>query len=162
MSKRVKELNLQMRADLMRTYREVAPKCWRQIDAYRRTVKHEAPRFYVSPKQAYQIILPMLDGDTRITDKMPIRKRKMYEELYERVLEAAQRREFIGKSLWFIIPWVVSQPAPEFYLSVEQMKKIFNEEKGWRRRARKWNGLLKRYEYVDEMVSKEGGEYVGR
>jgi hypothetical protein len=104
----------------------------------------------------------MLDGDTRITDKMPIRKRKMYEELYERVLEAAQRREFIGKSLWFIIPWVVSQPAPEFYLSVEQMKKIFNEEKGWRRRARKWNGLLKRYEYVDEMVSKEGGEYVGR
>lgn len=142
------DINRQKRDDLMAVYRQVYPKCWRQRDAYRRTVKHPAPRFYVTPKQAYQKILSMLDGDYSEIRKMGPLRQKMYRDLFELVLVAAEKREFIGKSLWFIIPWVVTQPAPEFYLAEETFKKIFHEEKGWRRRPRRWNRELKRFEHI--------------
>jgi hypothetical protein len=140
------EINRQKRDDLMAVYRQVYHKCWRQRDAYRRTVQHAAPRFYVTPKQAYQRLLPMLDGDFSVIENMSPLKKKMYMDLFDIVLETAERREFLGKSLWFIIPWVVTQPAPEFYTTEERFKQIFHEVKGWKRKPRQWNGTLKRWE----------------
>lgn len=155
MSKANDDINRQKREDLMAVYRQVYPKCWRQRDAYRRTVKHAAPRFYITPKQAYQNILPMLDGDFSKVEKMEPLRKKMYMDLFEIVLETAERREFIGKSLWFIIPWVVTQPAPEFYLAEETFKKIFHEVKGWRRRPRRFNKETKKWESLSTLPEGE-------
>lgn len=157
---KMNDINQQKREDLMAVYRQVYPKCWRQRDAYRRTVKHAAPRFYVTPKQAYQKILPMLDGDFSEIEVMAPLRRKMYMDLFDIVLATAERREFIGKSLWFIIPWVVTQPAPEFYVAEETFKKIFHEVKGWRRKPRRWNKARKKWEAatVSQHTEREGGE----
>lgn len=114
-----------MRSALMDAYREVAPDCWSQREAWERTVKHPAPRYYVTPKQAYQRILPMVSGDFSEIERMRPDRRRLYESLYKKVIEAAQRREFIGKSLWFIVPWVITQPAPEFFIGWECIRKTF-------------------------------------
>lgn len=149
------EINRQKRDDLMAVYRQVYHKCWRQRDAYRRTVQHAAPRFYVTPKQAYQRLLPMLDGDFSVIENMSPLKKKMYMDLFDIVLETAERREFLGKSLWFIIPWVVTQPAPEFYTTEERFKQIFHEVKGWKRRDRYWDGKQKKWIYTDGQSQEE-------
>ena len=119
-----------MRDALMAVYRDVAPKCFSQRDAWEQTIKHPAPRYYVSPKQAYQRLLPLLDGDTSGLDAMKPERRRMYMSIFEKVMEASQRREFAGKSLWYIIPWVVSQPAPEFFIGAESIRKTFRYVKG--------------------------------
>lgn len=119
----------QMREDLLTTYRRVAPKVMTQMDAWRKTVNSPAPRYYVSPKQAYQKVAPMLKGDFKDYEQMTPIRRKMYKSIFDEVLRASQRREFIGKSLWFIIPWVVTQPAPEFFILPQTMKKMFSRKK---------------------------------
>ena len=114
-----------MRVALMDTYRKVAPDCWSQQEAWEKTVRHPAPRYYITPKQAYQRLLPMLSGDFSEVDSLKPDRRRMYYSLYNQVVEAAQRRDFHGKSLWHIIPWVVSQPAPEFFIGTESIEKTF-------------------------------------
>lgn len=125
MSRTIYKHTNEMRQALWEAYRDVYRHCWTQNEAWKRTVRHPAPRFYVSPKQARLVVAPLLRGDFSQLEKMSPEKKKMYREIYERVLQAAQRPEFVGKSLNYIIPHIVSQPAPEFYLEVETIRKTF-------------------------------------
>ena len=67
----------------------------------------------------------MVTGDFSQVDKLRPSRRKMYMELFEKLQEMMQRKEYIGKSLWFICQFVVSQPASEFYISERTFKDIF-------------------------------------
>lgn len=126
MSKR-NAINAQMKQDLISAYREVAPKCWRQWDAYKRTVTHPAPRFYVTPKQAYQKVKKALEGDTSEIERMKPNRQRLYMCLCRLTIEATQERKFQGKSLWYIMPFIVTRPAPEFYITPKHLGFLFNE-----------------------------------
>lgn len=115
----------EMRKALMEAYNEVYRHCWTQQEAWRRTVRHPAPRFYISPKQARLVVAPMLRGDFSVLEGMMPTRQRMYRCIYDRVLKAAQKPEFVGKSLNFIIPHIVCQPAPEFFIGPESMRKTF-------------------------------------
>lgn len=125
MTRRNFSLTCIMREDLLKAYREVYTSCRSQKEAYLKTVKHAAPRFYVTPKQAYDRLRLMVHGDFTEVDKLSLIRRKMYYDLFEKLNVTSQRTEYIGKSLWFICPFLVTQPADEFYLSVESFKDIF-------------------------------------
>ena len=101
MVRRKFELTCKMREDLMEAYREVYTKCRTQREAYEKTVTHPAPRFYVTPNQAYDMLRQMVMGDTSKIEKLS------------------------PKILWFICQFLVSQPASEFYISADTFKDIF-------------------------------------
>jgi hypothetical protein len=136
----------QMRDDIIATYREVAPKCWSQHEAWEKIARHPAPRFYISAKQAHDKLRKMAVGDFAEVDKMSPEKRRMYYTLYERMQEMAQKKEMIGKSLNFMCPFLVGQPAPEFYLSPQTVGHIFNNCKrhGKEYRETEIRGISKR------------------
>lgn len=125
MARRNFELTCKMREDLMNAYREVYIKCHSQKEAYMKTVKRPAPRFYVTPKQAYCMLRQMVRGDFSKVEMLAPQKQNMYMELFGKLQQLSQRQEFIGKSLWFICQFLVSQPASEFYISAETFKDIF-------------------------------------
>lgn len=125
MARRNFELTCKMREDLMNAYREVYARCRSQKEAYRKTVKCPAPRFYVTPKQAYCMLRRMVRGDFSKVQTLAPHKQSMYMEMFGKLQQISQRQEFIGKSLWFICPFLVAQPASEFYISVETFKDIF-------------------------------------
>lgn len=140
MSKRNYSIIEEMRVALMDTYRKVAPDCWSQQEAWEKTVRHPAPRYYITAKQAYQRLLPMLSGDFSEVDSLKPDRRRMYYSLYHQTLEIAQKREFHGKSLWYIIPWAITQPAPEFFIGTESIAKTFRFVKRGRFEGGKnWN-----------------------
>ena len=117
-------ISKQMYEDLIKAYIQVAPHSWTQKDAFKKTVKQPAPRFYVSPKQAAQIISPMLRGDFSKVDSMLPNRRRMYYCLYNRVVEMSERWQFVNKSLSYIMQYAVVTPAPEFFISCNQMTNI--------------------------------------
>lgn len=110
--------------DLIEAYKKVAPLSWTQEEAYKRAVKMPAPRYYVSPKQAAQVIAPMVRGDFERVDFMGRNKRRMYYAIYNRVVELSEKRQFVGKSLLYITRFAVASPAPEFYVSYHCLAKI--------------------------------------
>jgi hypothetical protein len=113
-----------MQRDLIEAYKRVYSSCWTQKQAYERMVDEPAPRYYVSPKQASVILSPMMKGDfVRVDMMMPLR-REMYYSLYHEVIKLCERREFIGKSLSYIMKFAVTQPAPKFYISPTRAKII--------------------------------------
>lgn len=114
-----------MRQDLMNAYREVYSKCHSQREAYIKTVKHPAPRFYVTPTQAYKMMRPVVAGDFSKLEALPPLKRDMYIEMFDTLRRMTQKQEFMGKSLWFICQFLVTYPASEFYLSINTFKDIF-------------------------------------
>lgn len=123
------ELAILMREDLMSVYREVYTSCHSQEEAYRKVVHHPAKRFYVTPKHAWERLRLMAKGDFSVLDRCTDVTRRMYLELFRQLQQLSQRKEFIGKSLWFICPFLVSQPAPEFYMDERTFKLIFNTMK---------------------------------
>lgn len=114
-----------MREALMDAYRKVYRFCWTQQEAWEKAVRSEAPRYYVSAKQAYLVLLPMVRGERSHLRDMKPEKQRMYESLFERVMDAAQRPEFLGCSLHTIIPHVINQRAPEFFIGPESIRKTF-------------------------------------
>ena len=125
MARRSFELTCIMREDLMNAYRGVYSKCHSQGEAYYKTVKHPAPRFYVTPTQAYNMMRPIVAGDFSKLNALPPLKRNMYIEMFNVLRALTQKQEFMGKSLWFICPFLVTHPASEFYLSKNTFKDIF-------------------------------------
>lgn len=111
-----------MQDDLIAAYCKASGSSWSQPDAYKKAVKMPAPRYYVTPKQAYQVIAPMMKGDFERVNLMLPNRRRMYYSLYRKCLELAERREF--KSLWSMMPTAVSSPAPEFFLSWTSLMRI--------------------------------------
>lgn len=117
MSKANYDISKQMQQDLIAAYKRVYGKCWSQHEAYERMVNEPAPRYYISPKQASQNIALMVRGDfSKVEMMMPLR-REMYYSLFSVVQELSERREFIGKSLSYIMKFAVIQPAPKFFIS---------------------------------------------
>lgn len=125
MSKSNFDLTKQFREDLMDAYREVSARCWSQGEAWRKTAKHPAPRYYVTAKEAHEKLRRMVAGDTSVVDNMTAPRRRMYYSLFEKLQEMTQQREMIGKSLWFMCPFLVTQPAPEFFVEPRTVRYIY-------------------------------------
>lgn len=119
------ELIDRQRDDLMKAYREIAPNCHSQQEAWEKVVHSPAPRYYVSPKRAWDILRRMAVGDFSKVDSMKPIRQKLYYTLFNRMDEMTQRKEFVGKSLWFICQFLVSEPAPEFFIQPSNLKFIF-------------------------------------
>jgi hypothetical protein len=143
-------ISRQMQEDLIKAYCKACDGSWTMEDACAKAVKMPAPRFYVSPKTAYLIISPMVKGNFEKVDLCNPSRRRMYYELYKVVLKLAEKREFVGESLWHIINFAVTQPAPEFFVSPHSLycirlnlKKGRIEEDG-RQGRREVKGIRKR------------------
>lgn len=127
MPRRDYELTKKLREDLFATYREVcASGCHTQLEAWKKTLSHPAPRYYVTPKRAYMVLCDMVKGDFTKVDAIQENKRRMFYSMYDKLLELSQLPQFMGKSLWFICQFLVSQPAPEFYLTPNALAMIFS------------------------------------
>lgn len=117
-------LRRQLYRDLIEAYKAVAPTCWTQSEAYERMVKQPAPRYYVTAKQAYQVIAKMVKGDFEMVNMMLPLRRKMYYALYDEFVSLCEKPMFYNKSVWFIMQHAVARPAAEFYISAERAKHI--------------------------------------
>ena len=125
----------EMREALMKAYCDVYRFCWNQQEAWEKAVRSEAPRYYVSAKQAYLVLLPMVRGERKHLEVMTPEKKRMYESLFDKVMFAAQRPEFVGMSLHAIVPHVICEKAPEFFVGSESIRKTWRMMKR-RERAR--------------------------
>ena len=122
----------QMRRDLMTVYRQVYPHCMEQWDAWVRTVESPAPRYYVSAKQACQIVTPMFRGDYRLFNKLSPLRQKMYKSIYDRVEKMSESWQYQGMSIWAIMPHALNSPAPQFFILPQTMKKMFERKRAKR------------------------------
>lgn len=93
-------------------------------EACNRAVKHPAPRYYITPKQAFQVISPMMKGNFIYVNAMSDNKRRMYHSLFKVVVDMSEKREYRDKSLWYIVQHAVNTPAPEFFLAGNTMYRI--------------------------------------
>ena len=103
-----------------------------QTEAFERTVRHPASRFFIETRRAYQNIYPMLRGDFSRIEKMKPLRQEMYRALYDVVMRLSQKRRFWGKSPYYIVKFAILEPAPRFYIGVEKMRKVFRERRGKR------------------------------
>lgn len=136
MTKSNYDLTHQMRDDVMAAYRDVAPHCWSQEEAWVKVAKHPAKRYYISPKQAHDILRKMTVGNFEYVNKMRPERQRLYYSLFEKLQAMTQKKEFIGKSLAFICPFLVTQPAPEFFVSASTISQIFANYKKYGREYR--------------------------
>jgi len=118
------DISRQMQRDLIAAYKQVCGSCWTQRQAYERMVQQPAPRFYVTAKQASQVIARMVRGDFTFVDRMQPMRRQMYYDLFDVVMQLFEKREFIGKSLSYVMNFAVVQPAPRFYIGPIRAKNI--------------------------------------
>ena len=122
----------QYQEDLIKAYNKVAHLSWTQDDAYRKAVKLPAPRYYVSAKQAAQIIAPMVRGDFERVNMMNPNRKRMYYSIFDKVIELSEKRAFIGKPLLYIVRFAVTSPAPEFFVSPQTLAMVRrNLKKGY-------------------------------
>ncbi len=103
-----------------------------QTEAFERTIRHPASRFFVEPRRAHQNIYPMLRGDYSRLEKMKPLRQEMYKALYDVVMRLSQKRQFWGKSPYYIVKFAILEPAPRFYIGVEKMRKVFRERRAKR------------------------------
>lgn len=103
-----------------------------QTEAFERTVRHPASRFFIDARRAYQNIYPMLKGDYSRLEKMKPLRQEMYKAMFGVVMSLSQKRQFSGKSPYYIVRFAILEPAPRFYIGVEKMRKIFRERRSRR------------------------------
>lgn len=117
--------------ELMKVYCKICREyeCRTQAEAFERTVRHPASRFFIEPRRAYQNIYPLLRGDYSRLEKMRPLRQEMYKGLFDIVMKLSQKRQFWGKSPYYIVRFAVMEPAPRFYIGVENMRKVFRERK---------------------------------
>lgn len=118
------DISKQFQDDLIKAYNSVAAHCWSQEEAYLKAVKQPAPRYYVSAKQAAQVISPMVRGDFERVDLMLPNRRRLYYSLFQRVMELSEKRNFVGKPLGYIVQFAVISPAPEFFVGKYSIEKV--------------------------------------
>lgn len=118
-----------MRDDFLAAYREVAPGCITQYGAYRKAANHPAKRYYITPKQAMQVISKYLKGDKSIIMNMKPNRRKLYLSLIDEVLDIANHPDHQGKSLVQICRIAVKRPAPSFFITPDYAKMLFLRSK---------------------------------
>jgi hypothetical protein len=140
------DISRQMQIDLMEAYKRVCSTCWSQQEAYERMVREPAPRYYVTPKQACQVISPMLRGDFEMVNMMLPVRRAMYYSLFDEVVRLSEKRDFIGRGLMHIMREAVNRPAPRFFISPSRAKIIrgwlkgglYDDEGRFRSECQKW------------------------
>jgi hypothetical protein len=106
--------------DLMLAY-DAYKATHKQIDVhalYADLVVQPAPRFYVSETRARVVVSRMMKGD-KLQGMRPL-KRAMFEEIHRRVKVLAKEHPKADLSL--LCAEVVTQPAPQFYLSPASAK----------------------------------------
>lgn len=118
------DISRQQQDDLIKAYNSVAPHCWSQREAYEKAVLQPAPRYYITPRQAAQVISPMVKGNFEKVNMMLPNKRRMYYSLFQKVIELSEKRCFIGKSLTYIMQYAVASPAPEFFCSPDVLHMV--------------------------------------
>ena len=118
------DISKQFQDDLIKAYNSVAPHCWSQDEAYKKAVKLPAPRYYVTPKHASEVVSRMIKGDFEMVDMMRPNRRRMYYSLFDKVIELSEKRNFVGKSLSYIMQFAVCCPAPEFFTGFETLHKV--------------------------------------
>lgn len=89
-------------------------------EIYHLVAQSRASRFWVVPSHAKKTLYKMMYGRT-IANQEPIRRR-MYSEILRRVTEYMRTHRHTTFS--HAVYYVVSQPAPEFYLSPSTIKRI--------------------------------------
>lgn len=117
MSKTNYDISKQMQNDLIKAYCQSCPGSWTMQEACEKAVKLPAPRFYVTAKQAYQVISRMMKGDFRRVNKLKPLRKKMYYELFDVTVKLSESWQHAGKKLWSIMPFAVIHPASEFFIS---------------------------------------------
>lgn len=130
MTKSNHSLAVQLRRDLFAAYRDVTSKpCPTQTMAWIRTVRHPAPRFYVSSKRAANAMSDLINGNLTNFNKLSKMRQAMYIELYNIVLQLSQKKEFIGKPLKYIVSFAIAQPASSFFVPPRRFREIFRNAK---------------------------------
>lgn len=121
----------EMRHDLMKAYREVCADCPQgttQIQVYEMVVNKPAPRFYIDPRSALQVLSPIMRGDRSALEQMKPLRQQMYEDLFDVVMRLSQKKDYWCKSLYVILKDAVLQPAPRFYINTMRMGQIWKAE----------------------------------
>lgn len=119
----------EMKDDLMKVYKEVAPFCKSQNEAWKRTVLHPAPRYYLSEPHAIRVIKSIINGETDKIDKMPSTVKRRCYSLYNEVLRLSENPKYTNKPIVYLVRLALYNPAPEFFLTTERFRRIFYEEK---------------------------------
>ena len=115
-------------ADLLCVFRECvmnSPADESMDEVYQRIVNSKSKRFWVSEEQASKVVSYMMKGNK--IDYMRDNKRKMFEEIYIRVMK--MREENPNIRLFRLVEIIVSQEAPCFYMTSGSAKVIISQIK---------------------------------
>lgn len=134
-------LKEEMREDLMQCYREVAPTCYSQVGAWKKTVSHPAKRYYITTRAALVHVKNIIRGDLQRVNAMKPTHRRMYLTIADEVMRLANTPQHHGKSLKQLTEIVLSSPAPEFFITFDYMRTIFSRMR------------LKRYDENGQFIS---------
>lgn len=125
------EFKEQQDAEIMDAYRRIFKIYGGKVDVhtlYKMVAFAPASRFFVSPRQAYRVIIRMMAGQP--ISNMRTSNQRMYREIHRRLQEElAQSTQNSQPSLKSLIAKIVSQPAPEMYVGVRQISFIISKEK---------------------------------
>lgn len=112
------EFEEQRNLNLLKVYRKVmatSDLSTMQTDIFRKVVMHESERFWVSEERADAVICKIKrEGYSALKNMYPL-KRKMYKVIYEKTMKMMDDNP--GMSRIDAISRVLSEPAPEFYLT---------------------------------------------
>lgn len=78
-------------------------------------------RFWVSEERATIVVSEIIRGVDSLSSMLPT-KRRMFEEIYRRVLHLRSHRQ--NSPLGSLVAEVVNSPAPEFYLSPRYVRDL--------------------------------------
>lgn len=125
------EFKEQQDAEIMDAYRRIFKIYGGKVDVhtlYKMVAFAPATRFFVSPRQAYRVIIRMMAGQP--ISNMRTSNQRMYREIHRRLQEElAQSTQNSQPSLKSLIAKIVCQPAPEMYVGVRQISFIISKEK---------------------------------
>ena len=117
------EFKEQQDAEIMDAYRRIFKIYGGKVDVhtlYKMVAFAPASRFFVSPRQAYRVVIRMMAGQP-ITN-MRLSNQRMYLEIYRRVQEELSQLSQLShnsqSSLKSVIEKIVCQPAPEMYVGI--------------------------------------------
>ena len=110
-------------------------------EAFEKTQKMPSKRFWVSPNQAYKICMAIHKGDDSVFVHMPKYRVDMFQEIYRRFLEQRNKIMFRGRKLYAIMPYLISQQAPQFYISIDTIRKIVYKQRKKQREI--WKNIAK-------------------
>jgi len=83
-----------------------------------------APRFYITPKHAAEVIYKITaEGEKALDKYRPLRK-QMYLDLYSVYNDLRQKPKFEGVPIYKLAVYVVEQQAPQFYIDLWTAKNI--------------------------------------